>query len=97
MLLNTKNEVIAINTVSVGIINSTVIDPREVFRPAIKRGAASVVLAHNHPSGNPEPSSADVEVTIRLIESGRLLGIRELYHAVIGDGNYVSMKQRNLF
>ena len=97
LLLNTKNEVIAVQSISMGIINSSVVDPREVFRPAVKRGAASVALAHNHPSGNPEPSSADVEITIRLVEAGRLLGIRVVDHIVIGDGVFVSMRQRNLF
>ena len=97
LLLNTKNEVIAVQSVSVGIINSSVVDPREVFRPAVKRGAASVALAHNHPSGNPEPSSADIEITLRLVEAGRLLGIIVVDHIVIGDGVFVSMRQRNLF
>jgi len=97
LLLNTKNEVIAVHPVSMGVINSSIVDPREVFRPAIKRGAASIALAHNHPSGNPEPSSADVDVTIRLIEAGRLLGISVVDHIIIGDGVYVSMRQQNLF
>ena len=97
LLLTTKNEVIAVHPVSMGVINSSIVDPREVFRPAIKRGAASVALAHNHPSGNPEPSSADVDVTIRLIEAGKLLGIRVVDHIIIGDGVYVSMRQQNLF
>jgi DNA repair protein RadC len=96
LLLNTKNEVIAVRSVSMGIINSSVVDPREVFRPAIRRGAAAVVLAHNHPSGNPEPSSADIEVTVRLAEAGKLLGIKVLDHIVIGDGVFVSMRKSNL-
>ena len=97
LLLNTKNEIIAVHSVSMGILNSSVVDPREVFRPAIKRGAASVALAHNHPSGNPEPSAADVDVTMRLIEAGRLLGVKVVDHIVIGDGVYVSMRQQNMF
>jgi DNA repair protein RadC len=96
LLLNVKNEVIAVQAVSMGIINSSLIDPREVFRPAVKRGAASVALAHNHPSGNPEPSGADVDVTLRLVEAGKLLGIKVLDHIVIGDGVFVSMRQRQL-
>ncbi|GHU49847.1 UPF0758 protein [Clostridia bacterium] len=96
LLLNIKNEVIAIHPITVGIINSSIVDPREVFRAAIKRGAASLVLAHNHPSGNPEPSGADVDVTIRLVEAGKLLGVTVIDHIVIGDGVYVSMKQRQL-
>ena len=97
LLLNTKSDVIAVESVSKGIINSAVVDPREVFRSAIKHGAMSLVLAHNHPSGNPEPSSADLDVTIRLIDSGRLLGIRVVDHIIIGDGEFVSMRQRNIF
>jgi DNA repair protein RadC len=96
LLLNLKNEITAIEEVSVGNVNSSVADSREVFRPAIKRGAARIVLVHNHPSGNPEPSSSDVAATIRLIKAGEFLGIKVLDHVVIGDGTYVSMKESNL-
>jgi DNA repair protein RadC len=96
LLLNVKNEIVAIEEVSVGNINSSIADPREVFRPAIRRGSASVILAHNHPSGNPEPSSADIEATKRLAAAGELLGIKVIDHIVVGDGTYVSMRQDNL-
>ncbi|MDR1245779.1 MAG: DNA repair protein RadC [Clostridiales Family XIII bacterium] len=96
LLLNIKNEIMAIEEVSIGNINSSVADPREVFRPAVRRGSASVILAHNHPSGNPEPSDADIEATKRLALAGELLGIKVIDHIVIGDGNYVSMRQDNL-
>jgi DNA repair protein RadC len=96
LLLNVKNEIMAIEEVSVGNINSSVADPREVFRPAIRRGSASVILAHNHPSGNPEPSGADIEATKRLIDAGDLLGVKVIDHIVIGDGTYVSMRQEDL-
>jgi DNA repair protein RadC len=96
LLLNVKNEIMAIEEVSVGNINSSIADPREVFRPAIKRGAASLVLAHNHPSGNPEPSDADVDATKRLIAAGEFLGIKVIDHIVIGDGSFISMRQKKL-
>jgi DNA repair protein RadC len=96
LLLNVKNEIMAIEEVSVGNINSSVADPREVFRPAVKRGAASLVLAHNHPSGNPEPSESDVTATKRLIAAGEFLGIKVIDHLVIGDGTFVSMRQKKL-
>jgi DNA repair protein RadC len=96
LLLNVKNEIMAIEEVSVGNLNSSVADPREVFRPAIRRGSASVILAHNHPSGNPEPSGADIEATKRLTEAGELLGIKVIDHIIVGDGTFVSMRQSKL-
>lgn len=96
LLLNIKNEIVAIEEVTEGNINTSVIDPREVFRPAIKKGAAYIVMVHNHPSGNPTPSDADVEVTKRICEAGDLLGIRVLDHIVIGNGVYVSMRREAL-
>jgi DNA repair protein RadC len=96
LLLNVKSEIMAIEEISVGNINTSTADPREVFRSAIKRGAASLVLAHNHPSGNPEPSDADVEATKRLIAAGDLLGIKVIDHIVIGDGTFSSMRQKHL-
>jgi DNA repair protein RadC len=96
LLLNVRNEMIGKETVSVGNISSSIVDPRDVFRPAIRRGAASIVLLHNHPSGNPEPSDADVDVTTRIYEAGEVLGIKVMDHLVIGDGQFVSMRVRKL-
>jgi DNA repair protein RadC len=96
LLLNIKGEITATEEVSVGNLNSSVADPREVFRPAVRRGSASVILAHNHPSGNPTPSVADTEATGRLMTAGEILGIRVIDHIVIGDGTFVSMRQENL-
>ncbi|MDR2087997.1 MAG: DNA repair protein RadC [Clostridiales Family XIII bacterium] len=96
VLLNVKNEIMAIEEVSVGSINSSNADPREVFRSAIKRGAASLILAHNHPSGNSKPSASDIEVTKRLIAAGDILGIRVIDHIIVGDGSFVSMRQKRL-
>ena len=73
---------------------SILVHPREVFRPAVRSGAAAVVVAHNHPSGDPEPSAEDLEVTRRLAETGRLLGIPLLDHVVVGEGAWVSLRER---
>ena len=96
LLLNSKGEIISIEKSSVGDLSSTIVHPREIFSGAVRRSAAAVVFVHNHPSGNPEPSSEDQEVTLRLIEAGKILGIRVLDHIIIGDGVYVSFRQRNL-
>ncbi len=97
ILLNRKNGIIGINTVSVGDLSSSIVHPREVFKPAIVASAASIILAHNHPSGDPKPSSDDLRVTTRLKEAGDILGIEVLDHIIIGDGCYVSLKARDLF
>jgi DNA repair protein RadC len=96
LLLNIRNEMIGRETVSVGNISSSIVDPRDVFKPAIRRGAAGIVLVHNHPSGNPEPSEQDVDVTEHICKAGEILGIRVMDHLIIGDGNFVSMKKRKL-
>lgn len=94
--LDTQNRVISERCVTVGLLNSSLVHPREVFAPAIVHAAASVVLAHNHPSGDPDPSPEDLEVTWQLVESGRLLGIPVRDHIVIGDGRYISLLERGL-
>ncbi len=96
LFLNTKNEIISREDVSVGNLNSSIVHPREVFRNAIRRGAASIIVVHNHPSGNPLPSQNDLDVTRRLKESGELVGIPLLDHIIIGDGKYVSLKEKML-
>jgi len=94
--LDTQNRVISERCVTVGLLNSSLVHPREVFAPAIAQAAASVVLAHNHPSGDPDPSPEDLEVTWQLVESGRMLGIPVRDHVVIGDGRYISLLERGL-
>ena len=80
-----------------GSLNVSVVHPREVFKRAILQNANSIILMHNHPSGDPTPSKEDIDMTDRLIEAGELLGIRVLDHIVIGDeNNYISLKQENL-
>ncbi len=96
LYLDTQNRVICERCVTVGLLNSSLVHPREVFAPAIAHAAASVVLAHNHPSGDPDPSPEDLEVTWQLVESGRLLGIPVRDHIVIGDGRYISLLERGL-
>ena len=95
VLLNTKNEVIEAPTVSVGTLSSSLVHPREVFKPAIRASAASVVLAHNHPSGRVEPSREDREVTRRMVEAGGIIGIEVLDHVIVGEG-YFSMKEHGM-
>lgn len=94
LYLNTKNHIIGQETIFVGTLNSSLVHPREVFREGIRRSAASIILLHNHPSGDPQPSKEDLDVTQRLVECGRLLGIEVLDHLVIGDGIYVSLKEK---
>jgi len=96
ILLNRKNGIIGINTVSVGDLSTSIVHPREVFKPAIVAGAASIIVAHNHPSGDPAPSRDDINVTTRLKEAGDILGINVLDHIIIGDGCYISLKARDL-
>lgn len=71
-------------------------DPKDVFRQAVREGATGMVVCHNHPSGDPQPSSEDIAVTKRLVEAGEVLGIRVLDHVIFGDGTYVSLQERNL-
>jgi DNA repair protein RadC len=95
LMLDTKNQVIGINTVGVGILNACPVHPREVFKPAILSNAAGIILGHNHPSGDPGPSKDDLELTVRLKDAGDILGIAVIDHIIIGDNNrYVSLKER---
>jgi DNA repair protein RadC len=97
LLLDGKHRLRRIERVSEGTLTSSLVHPREVFRPAIAEGAAAVVVAHNHPSGDPEPSAEDLEVTRRLLEVGRLVGIPVLDHLVLGEGRWVSLRERMKF
>ncbi|WP_236823175.1 RadC family protein [Bhargavaea massiliensis] len=93
LFLNVKNEVLHSRTIFIGSLNSSIVHPREVFREAVKRSAASIICAHNHPSGNPAPSPEDIEVTKRLAEAGRIVGIDLLDHIIIGDHKFLSLKE----
>jgi DNA repair protein RadC len=96
LLLDTKNRVIRTPTISVGSLNASLIHPRELYREAISAASASVIVAHNHPSGDPTPSREDIEVTKRLLEAGKVIGIDLLDHIIIGDGRFISLKERGL-
>lgn len=95
-LLNSKNELMKVVTVTTGTLTASLIHPRETFRTAITDGCNAVILVHNHPSGDPTPSDEDVKVTRNLVEAGNLLGIKVLDHIVIGDKSFTSMKDRGI-
>jgi DNA repair protein RadC len=95
-LLDARNRVLARETISIGTLSASLVHPREVFGPAIECRAASVIVVHNHPSGDPEPSADDLALTRRLVQAGTLIGIEVLDHLVIGYGSYVSLKSRGL-
>ena len=96
-LLTIRHRVIGLHTVSVGCLTSSLVHPREVFKPAILAGAAALLLAHNHPSGDPEPSAEDIALTRRLVSAGQLLGIEVLDHLILGEsGRYVSLRERGV-
>ncbi len=92
-LIDVKNKLISIEDVSMGGLHSASFSPRDIFLEAIKRGAHGLIMAHNHPSGDPAPSSADISMTRQIAEGGRLLGIQVLDHIVIGDGQYISLRK----
>ena len=97
ILLNNKNKVIGTEVVSEGSLSSSIVHPREVFAPAILHHAAAIMVAHNHPSGDPKPSIEDEEVTRLLLRSGKVLGIPMIDHVIIGDGNYYSFIENEAF
>ncbi|HTR96856.1 MAG TPA: DNA repair protein RadC [Candidatus Acidoferrales bacterium] len=96
LLLNARHEMQRRETVSIGSLNASIVHPREVFLPAILHSAASVVLVHNHPSGDPEPSEEDLSITRRLVEVGELVGIGVLDHVIVGSRGVVSFRARQL-
>ncbi|MGD9677322.1 MAG: DNA repair protein RadC [Vulcanibacillus sp.] len=96
LLLDTKNQIISKETISIGTLNSSIVHPREVFKPAIKKSVSAIILAHNHPSGDPTPSKEDIEITKRLTKAGEILGIDVLDHIIIGDSKYISFKEEGL-
>ncbi|WP_269466706.1 MULTISPECIES: DNA repair protein RadC [unclassified Sporosarcina] len=94
LFLNVKNEVLHKQTIFIGSLNSSIVHPREVFREAFKRSAASMIISHNHPSGDTTPSREDIEVTKRLMEAGSIMGVDVLDHIIIGDQKYISLKDK---
>jgi len=96
LLLDTKNQIVSKETISIGTLNASLVHPREVYKPAIKKSVSAIIIAHNHPSGDPTPSQEDIEVTKRLMKAGEILGIDLLDHVIIGDFRYYSLKDKEL-
>jgi len=97
LCLDTRNKLINCKPVSIGSLDTSIVHPREAFKEAVSSSAASVVFVHNHPSGDPEPSKEDVELTKRLAKAGEIIGISVLDHIIVCDKSYLSLKARNLF
>jgi len=95
--LDTKNNITGIFTVSTGSLNSSIVHPREVFKRAILQNSASIIICHNHPSGDPAPSPEDINITKRIYDAGKILGIELLDHIIIGDNKYTSLRERGVF
>lgn len=94
--LDGKNRIIAMDTVSIGSLNQSIVHPREVFKTALLSSAAAIILVHQHPTGDPSPSSEDIAITRRLKEAGEIIGIKILDHVIIGSGEYLSFVERGL-
>lgn len=94
LCLDTKNQPTAINVCHIGSLNASIVHPREVLKPAIISNAASIIVAHNHPSNDPTPSSEDIEVTKRLAEAGKVIGVELLDHVIVCSDSFVSLKEK---
>lgn len=94
--LDGKNKIVAIDLVSIGSLNQSIVHPREVFKTALLSNAAALILVHQHPTGDPNPSNEDIAITRRLKESGDLLGLKVLDHIIVGENEYVSFVERGL-
>ncbi len=97
MMLNTKNHILGLQTISVGSLTASVVHPREVFEAAILHHSAAIILLHNHPSGDPTPSREDISVTQRLVKVGKMMDIPVLDHIILGSGNFESLKEKGIF
>ncbi len=93
--LNTKNKIVGVHTISIGSLNASIVHPREVFKAAMLNNAYGIICLHNHPSGDPEPSREDIEITRRLVDAGKIIGIEVIDHVIIGE-QYLSMKEKGL-
>ncbi len=94
--LNSANKIIKHETVSIGNLNASVVHPREIFKSALEQSAASIILLHNHPSGNPEPSNEDISITKKLVEAGKIMDIPIFDHIIIAGNNYTSFVEKRL-
>lgn len=97
IFLDSRKRIIKKETIFIGSLDSSIIHPREIFKIALAESAAAVILAHNHPSGDPKPSQEDIEITKQITKAGEILGIQVLDHIVIGDNKFVSLKEKGLF
>lgn len=96
IVLNTKNNIIRVKDVFKGTLNTSIVHPREIYSEALKSGGASIIICHNHPSGDPTPSKEDINITKRIMECGKILGIKLLDHLIIGDKEFVSLKEKGI-
>ncbi len=96
MALNTKNHVVAVETISIGNLNSSIVHPRELFRQAIRHAAAGIILVHNHPSGDSTPSREDLLITERIVEAGKIMGIEVLDHIIVAGDGYLSFREEDI-
>lgn len=96
MALNTKNHVVAVETISIGNLNSSIVHPRELFRQAIRHAAAGIILVHNHPSGDSTPSREDLLITERIVEAGKIMGIEILDHIIVAGDGYLSFREEDI-
>jgi len=96
LFLSTKNTIQAIQNISIGSLSASISHPREVFKYAVLKNSAFIILAHNHPSGNPNPSNDDIAVTERMVEAGQILGIKVIDHIIVSEDNYYSFKEDGL-
>ena len=96
IMLDTKNNIIGIKDVFKGSLNTSIVHPREIFKEALKKSSSSIIICHNHPSGDPTPSKEDINITIRLKECGNIIGINLLDHLIIGKSQYISLKEKGI-
>ena len=96
ILVGARNQLLRLLVISVGTLTASLVHPREVFRPAIRHGAVNLILVHNHPSGDPEPSADDLALTKRLVKAGGLIGIEVLDHVILGSNRFLSLKTQGV-
>src|SRR3989344_3950565 len=96
LYLNAKNQLAHKETISMGTLNANLVHPREVFEPALKHSAAQIIAAHNHPSGDPKPSEDDLELTKRLVEAGKMMGIEIMDHVIVSKNSYFTFKEEKI-
>jgi len=96
LYLDARNKLIYQETISIGTLNANLVHPRELFEPAVRNFAASIIIAHNHPTGAPEPSQDDLDITKQLVQAGKIMGIEVIDHLIIGENAFLSFKEKNL-